>query len=127
MTTTPRVLLILSENWTLAGPRDLMTLVRWAQEAEDSGVDGIMLSEHIVLGGSAGANGVMANGLTCNVIRNVEVAVNAPSVTEIVMSGAVTEELEPTILGSAAGLSTVTTPVAGLIANAWFGSPEAIE
>jgi alkanesulfonate monooxygenase SsuD/methylene tetrahydromethanopterin reductase-like flavin-dependent oxidoreductase (luciferase family) len=61
MTTTPRVLLILSENWTLAGPRDLKTLIRWAQEAEDAGVDGIMLSEHIVLGGSAGANGIMGN------------------------------------------------------------------
>lgn len=61
MATAPKVLLILSENWTLLGPRDLNTLVRWSQEAEDAGVDGIMISEHIVLTGVAGANGVMAN------------------------------------------------------------------
>lgn len=61
MPTVPRVLLILSENWTLLEPRDLKTLVRWAQVAEDAGVDGIMLSEHIVLGGSAGADGIMGN------------------------------------------------------------------
>ena len=32
-----------------------------AQEAEEAGIDGVMLSEHIVLGPSAGARGRMAN------------------------------------------------------------------
>jgi len=53
--------LILSENWTLTSARDLPVLVRWAREAEDAGFDSVMISEHIVLGASAGANGIMAN------------------------------------------------------------------
>ena len=57
----PRFVLILSENWTMTPGRDLPTLVRWAREAEDAGFDAVMISEHIVLGRSAGANGVMVN------------------------------------------------------------------
>jgi probable F420-dependent oxidoreductase len=53
--------LILSENWTMTCGRDLPCLVRWAREAEDAGFDSVMISEHIVLGPSAGANGIMAN------------------------------------------------------------------
>jgi probable F420-dependent oxidoreductase len=53
--------LVLSENWTLVQPRDLPALVRMAQEAEDAGIDGVMLSEHVVLGRGAGAKGPMAN------------------------------------------------------------------
>jgi alkanesulfonate monooxygenase SsuD/methylene tetrahydromethanopterin reductase-like flavin-dependent oxidoreductase (luciferase family) len=51
----PRMCLILSENWTMTSGRDLPTLVRWAREAEDAGFDSVMISEHIVLGPSAGA------------------------------------------------------------------------
>ncbi|MBR7838724.1 TIGR03619 family F420-dependent LLM class oxidoreductase [Actinospica durhamensis] len=58
---TPRMLLILSENWTLASGRDLPALVRWAREAEDAGFDAVMISEHVVLGPDAGARGVMGN------------------------------------------------------------------
>ena len=50
-------MLVLSENWTMTSPRDLRALVRIAVEAEDAGIDGVMLSEHIVLGPSAGARG----------------------------------------------------------------------
>jgi probable F420-dependent oxidoreductase len=53
--------LILSENWTMTSARDLPALVRWARQAEDAGFDAVMLSEHIVLGPAAGANGPMAN------------------------------------------------------------------
>jgi probable F420-dependent oxidoreductase len=53
--------LILSENWTMTSGRDLPALVRWAREAEDAGFDSVMISEHIVLGPSAGADGRMAN------------------------------------------------------------------
>ena len=58
---SPRMCLILSENWTMTSARDLPVLVRWAREAEDAGFDSVMISEHVVLGPSAGANGVMAN------------------------------------------------------------------
>ncbi|MGW7169139.1 TIGR03619 family F420-dependent LLM class oxidoreductase [Streptomyces sp. NPDC054884] len=60
--TIARMQLVLSENWTMTGGRaDLPTLVRWAREAEDAGFDSVMISEHIVLGPDAGANGVMGN------------------------------------------------------------------
>ncbi len=59
--TPPRLLLVLSENWTITPPRDMRALVRMSVEAEQAGIDGVMVSEHIVLGRSAGADGVMAN------------------------------------------------------------------
>jgi probable F420-dependent oxidoreductase len=57
----PRLVLVLSENWTLTSPRDLRALVDMARAAEDAGIDGVMLSEHIVLSEAAGANGIMGN------------------------------------------------------------------
>ena len=57
----PRLILILSENWTLTPPRDLGALVRMAVEAEEAGADAVMVSEHIVLGPSADAEGVPEN------------------------------------------------------------------
>ena len=57
----PRMLLILSENWTLTDGRNLDELVRWARIAEDAGFDSVMISEHIVLGPDASDKGVMAN------------------------------------------------------------------
>jgi probable F420-dependent oxidoreductase len=56
-----RLVHVLSENWTLTPPRDLRALVRMAQEAEDAGFDAVMLSEHVVLGPGADADGPMAN------------------------------------------------------------------
>jgi alkanesulfonate monooxygenase SsuD/methylene tetrahydromethanopterin reductase-like flavin-dependent oxidoreductase (luciferase family) len=59
----PRVklLLVLTENETLVEPRDLRGLVRMATEAEAAGVDGVMMSEHVVLGPDSSDAGVMAN------------------------------------------------------------------
>lgn len=61
MTRPLRAVLVLSENWTFTSPRDLMSVVHIAEEAEAAGVDTVMLSEHIVLGPSAGAAGRMTN------------------------------------------------------------------
>ena len=58
---TPRLMMILSENWTILEPSDLRELVDWAVTAEAAGIDGVMISEHIVLGPSSGSNGPMAN------------------------------------------------------------------
>lgn len=55
------MLMILSENWTLTSGNQLPDLVRWARVAEDAGFDAVMLSEHVVLGPDASANGVMGN------------------------------------------------------------------
>ena len=59
--TLPRFIMVLSENWTVQSSRDLRGLIRLAQEAEASGVDAVMMSEHIVLGPSAGAAGRPSN------------------------------------------------------------------
>ena len=53
----PKIMLILSENWTIAGGQDLRALVDWAVTAEQSGIDAVMISEHISLGPAAGARG----------------------------------------------------------------------
>lgn len=59
--TPPRLVLVLSENWTLVSPRDLRAVVQIAVDAERAGIDAVMLSEHVVLGPSSGANGIMGN------------------------------------------------------------------
>lgn len=56
-----RLVLILSENWTLWDPRNVRGLVDAAVEAEDAGFDAVMMSEHVVLGPGADAEGVPAN------------------------------------------------------------------
>ncbi|MFZ0015496.1 MAG: TIGR03619 family F420-dependent LLM class oxidoreductase [Acidimicrobiia bacterium] len=61
MSPSPRIVLVLSENWTLVDPRRPAELVEMARVAEDSGIDAVMLSEHIVLGPSAGSSGLMGN------------------------------------------------------------------
>ncbi len=57
----PKLILILSENWTMTSPRDLPSLVRMAVEAEDAGFDAVMVSEHVVLGPDAGSDGLPGN------------------------------------------------------------------
>ena len=59
--TPPKLILILSENWTLTSSRDLRSIVRFAVEAEDAGFDAVMVSEHVVLGPDAGADGLPSN------------------------------------------------------------------
>ncbi|HEY1324007.1 MAG TPA: TIGR03619 family F420-dependent LLM class oxidoreductase [Streptosporangiaceae bacterium] len=58
---TPRLLLILTENHTMRPPPDPAGLVRFAVEAERAGIDGVMVSEHIVLGPSANSAGLPVN------------------------------------------------------------------
>jgi probable F420-dependent oxidoreductase len=58
---SPRLVLILSENWTLWPPDDLRRLVDAAVHAEEAGFDAAMVSEHVVLGPGADANGVPEN------------------------------------------------------------------
>jgi probable F420-dependent oxidoreductase len=46
-------ILLLTENWNLFPARDLQSLVNAARIAEEAGIDGVQLSEHIVLGPAA--------------------------------------------------------------------------
>jgi probable F420-dependent oxidoreductase len=56
-----KLLLILTENQTMRPTPDVADLVDFAVIAEQAGIDGIMVSEHIVLGPSANAAGLPAN------------------------------------------------------------------
>ena len=56
-----KLVLVLSENWTMLPATDLQGLVRMARVAEECGFDAVMLSEHVVLGPDAGAAGLMDN------------------------------------------------------------------
>ena len=60
-TRAPRMVSVLTENWTMTDPRDLRGIVRMAQEAEDAGFDMVMISDHVLLGPTAGDQGRMAN------------------------------------------------------------------
>jgi alkanesulfonate monooxygenase SsuD/methylene tetrahydromethanopterin reductase-like flavin-dependent oxidoreductase (luciferase family) len=56
-----KLLMVLTENETLVDPRDVHGLVDMAAEAEAGGIDGVMMSEHVLLGPDSGAVGVMTN------------------------------------------------------------------
>ena len=64
MAAQPKLVLVLTENWTMMPGADLKALVRMAREAEGAGFDAVMLSEHVVLGPDASAAGIMDNPAT---------------------------------------------------------------
>ena len=75
----PRLVLILSENTTLVPPRDLRRLVGLAVEAEEAGFDAVMVSEHVVLGPGADAEGVPENPRDYALVGNQDPATPWPS------------------------------------------------
>jgi probable F420-dependent oxidoreductase len=77
--TPPKLVLILSENWTLTPPRDLGALVRMAVEAEEAGIDAVMVSEHVVLGPGADSNGIPDNPREYALVGNQDPATPWPS------------------------------------------------
>ena len=77
--TAPRMLLILTENWTMRPVPGLDTLVEFAVEAERAGIDAVMVSEHIVLGPSADADGLPANPRDYALPGNQDPATSWPS------------------------------------------------
>lgn len=56
-----RWLMVMTENDAIVDPRDIAALVDLAVVAEANGIDGAMVSDHVLLGRSAGARGVMGN------------------------------------------------------------------
>lgn len=112
---TPRMLLILSENWTLTGGRDLGDLVRWAREAEDAGFDSVMISEHVVLGPDASDRGVMANPRAYAMPGNQDPATPWPS--SLVLLSAIAATTERVRLVASAVLAPLRHPL--LLARDW--------
>lgn len=91
---TPRLLLILTENHTLRPPPDIAELVAFAVEAEQAGLDGVMVSEHVVLGPSADAEGRPANPRDYALPGNQDPATPWPSPVVLLSAiAAVTERI----------------------------------
>lgn len=57
----PKLLLALSELFTLVDPKDEYRHMEFARIAEGAGFDGVFVSEHVVLGPAACANGLSDN------------------------------------------------------------------
>ena len=83
----PKLVSVLTENWTMTDPRDVRGIVRMAQEAEDAGFDMIMISDHVLLGPSAGSEGRMKNPRDYAMPGNQDPATEWPS--SIVMLSAI--------------------------------------
>ena len=83
----PKLVSVLTENWTMADPRDIRGIVRMAQEAEDAGFDMIMISDHVLLGPAAGSEGRMENPRDYAMPGNQDPATEWPS--SIVMLSAI--------------------------------------
>jgi probable F420-dependent oxidoreductase len=76
--TPPRLILILSENWTMFDPRDLGALVDAGVIAEETGFDAVMLSEHVAMGPGADAAGLPDNPRDYALLGNQEPAMPWP-------------------------------------------------
>jgi len=74
----PRLVLLLSENWTMIPPRDLRGLVRIAVEAEEAGFDAVMVSEHVAMGRGADSGGLPANPRDYALVGNQDPATPWP-------------------------------------------------
>ena len=57
----PKLVLLLSEIWTMSDPRDLQRVVRYAVEAEEAGFDAVMIGEHMVMGPNSACKGPPEN------------------------------------------------------------------
>ena len=97
----------------MTSPRDLRALVRIAQEAEDAGVDGVMLSEHVVLGAGSGADGIMGNPRDYAAPGNQDPAMPWPD--SIVLMGAIAAATSRVRLIGAAIIAPLRHPL--LLAN----------
>ncbi len=105
----PRLVLVLTENWNLVSERDPLALVGLAKEAEEAGVDAVMLSEHVVLGAAAAADGLMSNPRDYALPGNQDPATPWPS--SIVLLGAIAAATERLRLVAGAILAPLRHPL----------------
>jgi probable F420-dependent oxidoreductase len=106
----PKLVSVLTENWTMVNPRDLRALVRMAQEAEDSGFDMVMVSDHILLGPSAGSAGRMANPRDYAMPGNQDPMTPWPS--NLVLLSAIAQATNRIRIGAIALISPLRHPLA---------------
>jgi probable F420-dependent oxidoreductase len=108
--TAPRLLLVLTENHTMRPPPGPRDLVAFAVEAERAGVDGVMVSEHIVLGPGANAAGLPANPRDYALPGNQDPAMPWPS--PVVLLSAIAAATERIRLVAGAIISPLRHPLA---------------
>ncbi len=106
---SPRLVSVLTENWTMTDPRDLRGIVRMAQEAEDAGFDMVMVSDHILLGPSAGSDGRMANPRDYAMPGNQDPATPWPS--NIVLLSAIAAATSRIRIGAIALIAPLRHPL----------------
>lgn len=106
----PKLVSVLTENWTMTDPRDIRGIVRMAQEAEDAGFDMIMISDHVLLGPSAGAQGRMENPRDYAMPGNQDPATEWPS--SIVMLSAIAAATTRIRVGGIALIAPLRHPLA---------------
>jgi probable F420-dependent oxidoreductase len=104
-----RLVLVLSEQHTLVPPRDLEGLVRMAVQAEEAGIDAVMLSEHVVLGRSADSAGPMANSRDYAAPGNQDPATPWPS--SLVLLSAIAARTSRLRLAAAAVIAPLRHPL----------------
>jgi probable F420-dependent oxidoreductase len=106
----PKLVSVLTENWTMTDPRDIRGIVRMAQEAEDAGFDMIMISDHVLLGPSAGSEGRMENPRDYAMPGNQDPATEWPS--SIVMLSAIAAATTQIRVGGIALIAPLRHPLA---------------
>ena len=106
----PKLVSVLTETWTMTDPRDIRGIVRMAQEAEDAGFDMIMISDHVLLGPSAGSEGRMENPRDYAMPGNQDPATEWPS--SIVMLSAIAAATTRIRVGGIALIAPLRHPLA---------------
>jgi len=107
---TPRLLMILTENEPLIDLDDLDAMVEMARIADAEGFDAVMLSEHLALGPSAGALGRPTNPREYAAPGNQDPAMGWPS--QIVMASAIAATTEHVRIVLGAIIAPLRHPVA---------------
>ncbi len=108
--TTPRLLMILTENEPLIELDDLDAMVEMARTADAEGFDAVMLSEHLALGPAAGALGRPTNPREYAAPGNQDPAMGWPS--QIVMASAIAAATEQVRIVLGAIIAPLRHPVA---------------
>jgi len=104
-----RLVLVLTENWTIAPPTDPAVLIDLARQAEAAGIDAVMLSEHIVMGPSSASQGLMGNPRDYALPGNQDPATPWPS--SIVLMSAIAASTTRLRLAGAAILAPLRHPL----------------
>ncbi len=106
----PKMISVLSENWTIVDPRDLKRIIRMAQEAEAAGFDMVMISDHIVMGSSAGSAGRMENPRDYAMPGNQDPVTPWPS--SLILLSAIAAATTTIRIGAVALISPLRNPLA---------------